>query len=65
MKRTLERELKVPELAEWEANGTSDVGVRLSHAVLMFCSPSGSVIAIIDMQVCGVSCTLCHRGRLH
>ena len=23
LKRTLERELKVPEIAEWEANGTS------------------------------------------
>ena len=23
VKRTLERELKVPEIAEWEANGTS------------------------------------------
>ena len=26
VKRTLERELKVPEIAEWEANGTSVPG---------------------------------------
>ena len=26
VKRTLERELKVPEIAEWEANGTSFPG---------------------------------------
>ena len=26
VKRTLERELKVPEIAEWEANGTSVSG---------------------------------------
>lgn len=26
MQRTLERELKVPESAEWEANGTSPLG---------------------------------------
>ena len=31
MKRTLERELKVPEIAEREANGTSNLGKIVAH----------------------------------
>jgi len=31
VKRTLERELKVPEIAEWEANGTSNLGRIVEH----------------------------------
>jgi hypothetical protein len=31
MKRTLERELKVPEIAEREANGTSYLGKIVAH----------------------------------
>ena len=33
MKRTLERELKVPEIAEREANGTSCLGTIAAHSV--------------------------------
>ena len=36
MKRTLERELKVPEIAEREANGTSFLSLRLSLTKLNF-----------------------------
>lgn len=36
MKRTLERELEVPEIAEREANGTTPLGEIVAHLCVVF-----------------------------
>ena len=67
MKRTLKRELKVPEIAEREANGTSDLGEIVVCSVIACCI-SVSVAASFDLDVrmllaLGVSVSLRARKR--
>ena len=48
MKRTLKRELNVPEVTEREANGASFVLVSLLRAHVMSCSYNVSVLAVAE-----------------
>jgi hypothetical protein len=51
VKRTLKRELKVPEIAEREANGTSVAWCLLSRAKVIACCLNASVAASFDPAV--------------
>ena len=48
MKRTLKRELKVPELAERKADGTSVACVRLLGVFVMGCKLSASALRLLN-----------------
>ena len=61
VKRTLKRELKVPEIAEGEANGPSLSWRDLAHATVMASHISASVVGGSDLAVCGVSRLACQR----
>tara|TARA_B110000027_G_scaffold77619_1_gene82672 strand:- start:337 stop:654 length:318 start_codon:yes stop_codon:yes gene_type:complete len=61
VKRTLKRELKVPEIAEREANGTSVSWHILLHANVMACCFTARVAVGFDLDVCGVVCLVCQR----
>ena len=61
VKRTLKRELKVPEIAEREANGTSVSWHILLHANVMACCFTARVAVGFDLDVCGASCLVCQR----
>ena len=61
MKRTLKRELKVPEIAEGEANGPSLSWRDLAHAMVMASHISASVGVGFDLDVRDASCLVCHR----
>ena len=53
MKRTLKRELKVPELAERKADGTSVAWCRLPRTMVMACVISASGGVGFDLAVRG------------
>ena len=53
MKRTLKRELKVPELAERKADGTSVAWCRLPRTMVMACVISASGGVSFDLAVRG------------
>ena len=61
VKRTLKRELKVPEIAEREANGTSCSWLRLLLSKVMACHFNASVVAGFDLDGNSVSCLACQR----
>ena len=61
MKRTLKRELKVPELAERKADGTSVAWCRLPRTTVIACVISASGGMGFDLAVRNVSCLVCHR----
>ena len=61
VKRTLKRELKVPEIAEGEANGPSLSWRDLAHATVMASHISASVVGGFDLDVRSVSCHVCQR----
>ena len=61
MKRTLKRELKVPEIAEREANGTSVSWGALLRAMVIACFLNASVVVGFDLDVRGGSCLVCQR----
>ena len=61
VKRTLKRELKVPEIAEREANGTSCSWRVLVLTKVMACHFNASVVAGFDPDVRGVSSLVCQR----
>ena len=62
MKRTLKRELKVPEIAEREANGTSAAWLRLLRAIVIACCFSASVAVGLEHDARGASCLVCQRS---
>ena len=61
VKRTLKRELKVPEIAEREANGTSVSWHILLHANVMACCFTARVAVGFDLDVRGASYLVCQR----
>ena len=60
MKRTLKRELKVPEIAEREANGTS-LAWEVWRAKVIACCFNASVAVGFDLVARGVSRLVCQR----
>ena len=60
MKRTLKRELKVPEIAEREANGTSSTRQDCHMPSQWPAAINASVVAGFERYVCGVSCLVGH-----
>ena len=56
MKRTLERELKVLEIAEREANVTSTLGKTAALQCEQTPSFSASVVGRLEILVCSVAC---------
>ena len=61
VKRTLKRELKVPEIAEREANGTRCSCGVLLRANVMACCFNASVAVGFDLDVHGASYLVCQR----
>ena len=61
VKRTLKRELKVPEIAEREPNRTSPTWRRLMRAMVMSGCFSASVAVGLDPAVRVVSRLVCQR----
>ena len=61
VKRTLKRELKVPEIAEREANGTSCSWRVLVLSKVMACHFNASVVAGFDLDVITASRLACQR----
>ena len=61
VKRTLKRELKVPEIAEGEANGPSLSWRDLAHATVMALYISASVVRGSELAACVAACLACQR----
>ena len=61
VKRTLKRELKVPEIAEGEANGPSLSWRDLAHAMVMALCISASVARGSEPAACVAACLACQR----
>ena len=61
VKRTLKRELKVPEIAEGEANGPSLSWRDLAHATVMASHISASVVGGSEPAACVAACLACQR----
>ena len=62
VKRTLERELKVSEIAEREANETSLLRRDCFRRAQRFCFGTVRVVAAFEADACCVSCDLCQRA---